>query len=98
MSSATLGMDMTILEEHPTRPTRGHGLEQGQLRGRAGRQGMEVKVHSMDLTEMIISKSAKAPNLKAIAKQPLRSLTQNQLNPRLKLDHMASHNQNGKLD
>lgn len=100
MSSATLGMDMKIPEEHLTRPTRGHGLEQGQLRGRAGRQGMEVKVHSMDLTEMIIqwSKSAKAPSLKAIAKQPTRSLTQNQLNPRLKLDHMASHNQNGKLD
>lgn len=104
MSSATLEMDMTILEEHPIQQTRGHGQEQDQLRGRAGRQGMEVKVHSMGLTEMIISKSAKAPNLKAIAKlnkfnkQPTRSLNQKLLNQRQKLAHMASHNQNGKRD
>lgn len=100
MSSATLEMDKKFNEEDPTRPTRGHGQEQGQLREQAGcRQGMEVKVHSMDLlSEMIISKSPKAQNLKAIAKQLTRSLIQNHLNPPLKLDHMASHNQNGKLD
>jgi hypothetical protein len=98
MSSATQEMDMIILEEHPIQRTRGHGQEQDQLRGRAGRQGMVVKVHSMGLSEMIISKSAKAPNLKAIAKQLTRSLNQNLLNQRQKLAHMASHNQNGKLD
>jgi len=83
---------MKIPEEHPTQPTRGHGQEQDQLRGRAGHQGMEVKAPSTGLkftNEMIISKSAKAPDLKAIAKQLTRSLTQSLLSLRLTLDHMA---------
>jgi hypothetical protein len=92
---------MKILEERPIQPTRGHGQEQDQLRGRAGHQGMEVKVPSTGLkfkNAMIISKLAKAPNLRAIAKQLTRSHTQSQLSRRLKLAHTASPNQNGKRD
>jgi len=77
MLSVTLEMDMTILEELPIQQTRGHGQEQGQHRGRAGLQEMEVKVHSMDQIEMILSKSLRAQNLKAIANQLTRSLNQN---------------------
>lgn len=99
MLSVTLEMDMTIKEELPIQQTRGHGQEQGQLRGRAGHQEMEVKVHSMDQTEMILSKSVRVQNLKAIANQLTRSLNQNQINLRLILkDHMVLHNKNGKLD
>lgn len=77
--------------------TRGPGQEQDRLRGRAGRQGMEVEVHSMDLSEMSISRSARARYLKVINKQLTRSLSQGLLNLRQKLAHMASHNQNGRL-
>ena len=99
-SSATQETDMKILEEQvvPILLTRGHGQEQDRLQGQAGRQGMEVEVHSMGLNEMNISKSAKAPNLKAINKQLTPSLNQGLFNLCRKLAHMVSHNQNGKLD